>query len=117
MDERLAIGALGALAHEHRLAIFRALVRAGPAGLKAGEIARAAGIGATSLSFHIKELERAGLTRSWRDGRFVHSSIDVEGIRGLIAYLTEDCCEGRPELCGAGIAAAKVLCETTETSR
>jgi DNA-binding transcriptional ArsR family regulator len=118
MDPQQAVRALGALAQAHRLAIFRLLVRAGPSGLTAGELAAAAGIGATSLSFHMKELERAGLVRSWRQGRFVRSAAHLDGIRSLIAFVVEDCCEGRPELCGGGIAAAaRVSCEAKETSR
>ncbi|MDX2258876.1 MAG: helix-turn-helix transcriptional regulator [Hyphomicrobiaceae bacterium] len=104
MDHASAISALAALAHTHRLAVFRRLVTAGPSGMAAGDIARNVGIGATALSFHVKELDRAGLVRSWRDGRFVRYSADIEGMRRLIAFLTEDCCQGRPDLCG-GIAA------------
>jgi DNA-binding transcriptional ArsR family regulator len=110
MDESSAVRALSALAHAHRLAIFRTLVRAGPNGLTAGEIARAIGIGATALSFHLKELDRAGLVRAWRVGRFVRSAVEVEAVRRLLGFLVEDCCEGRPELCGDGIAEAAASC-------
>ena len=106
MEHAAAVRALAALGETHRLAIFRLLVVAGPSGMAAGEIARAAGISATGLSFHIKELERAGLVRCWRDGRFVRSAVVVERMRGLLAFLAEDCCQGRPELCGADFAAA-----------
>ena len=106
MEHSDAVRALAALAHEHRLAIFRRLVAEGPSGLAAGDIARCVGIGPTSLSFHMKELDRAGLVHSWREGRFVRYSIDIEGMRQLLSFLTEECCQGRPELCGAGVAAA-----------
>ena len=106
MDHVDAVRALAALAHEHRLAIFRRLVAQGPSGLAAGEVARRVGIGATSLSFHMKELDRAGLVRSWRDGRFVRYAVHIEGMRQLLSFLTEECCEGRPELCGADVLAA-----------
>ena len=110
MDIPTAARSLSALAHEHRLAIFRALVRVGPSGMTAGELARAVGIGATSLSFHVKELERAGLVQTLRVGRFVRISVHVEGMRALLAFLTEDCCGGRPELCGSTIAQARAVC-------
>jgi DNA-binding transcriptional ArsR family regulator len=106
MDHSAAVKALAALAHEHRLAIYRRLVAAGPSGLAAGEVARSVGIGATGLSFHMKELDRAGLVRSWREGRFVRYAVHVDGMRQLLSFLTEKCCEGHPELCGAAVAAA-----------
>lgn len=106
MEEADAIKAFAALAHEHRLAIFRLLVVEGSSGLAAGEIAKCVGIAAPSLSFHMKELERAGLVCSWRVGRYIRYSIDIEGMRQLLSFLTEECCQGRPELCGAGVAAA-----------
>jgi len=105
MEHTDAVRALSALAHEHRLAIFRLLVAEGPNGLAAGDIARSVGIGATSLSFHMKELDRAGLVHSWRDGRFVRYAVHIEGMRQLLSFLTEECCEGHPELCGAAVAA------------
>ena len=106
MEQIDAVKAFAALAHEHRLAIFRRLVVEGPSGLAAGEIAKCIGIAAPSLSFHMKELDRAGLVRSWRDGRFVRYSVAIEGMRQLLSFLTEECCQRRPELCGAGVAAA-----------
>lgn len=106
MEHNDAVKALAALAHKHRLAIFRRLVAHGPSGLAAGEVAKSVGIAPTSLSFHMKELDRAGLVRSWRDGRFIRYSVDIEGMRQLLSFLTEECCQGRPELCGAGVAAA-----------
>jgi len=105
MNEIDAVRALAALAHEHRLAIFRCLIAEGPSGLSAGDVARRIGIAATSLSFHMKELDRAGLVHSWRDGRFIHYAVHVEGMRKLLSFLTEECCEGHPELCGAAVAA------------
>jgi ArsR family transcriptional regulator, arsenate/arsenite/antimonite-responsive transcriptional repressor len=110
MDGERAVRALGALAHEHRLAVFRALVRAGSPGLAAGEIAQMIGVSPSAMSFHLRELEQAGLTRSWRDGRYIRSSLCVEAMRGLVTFLTEDCCEGRPDLCGNMIASATAAC-------
>lgn len=105
------IAALAALAHVNRLAIFRLLVRMGPSGMPAGEIAEHVGIGATAASFHLKELDRAGLIRSTREGRFVRYATDVEGMRRLIAFLTEDCCQGRPELCGEAFTMSRNVCK------
>ena len=108
-----AIQTLTALAQEHRLAIFRLLVKHGPAGIPAGEISQRAGIGPTNASFHLKELERAGLIRAKRDGRFIRYTFDAGTMRALLAFLTEDCCEGRPELCGAAFGPVN-FCETME---
>jgi ArsR family transcriptional regulator, arsenate/arsenite/antimonite-responsive transcriptional repressor len=101
MEDIDAVRAFGALANPHRLSVFRALVRVGPEGLPAGELAKSAGIAASTLTFHCKELERAGLIHCWREGRFIRSAIHVANMRDLISYLTEDCCAGRPDLCGA----------------
>lgn len=109
-----AVLALGALAHESRLTLFRLLVRCGPSGMPAGEIARAIGIGPTALSFHLKELDRAGLLRSWREGRFIRYAVHVEGIRSLLTYLTEDCCAGQPEICGVAWKASEDFCCVAE---
>ena len=87
-----AVRALGALAQEKRLAIFRLLVEAGPTGLAAGEIAASVGVSPTNLSFHLKELAHAGLVRPRQDGRFVFYSAAYEQMNALIAYLTENCC-------------------------
>jgi ArsR family transcriptional regulator len=100
MKDTDAIRALAALANPHRLALFRALVRAGGKGMSAGELALAAGIRASTLTFHTKELERAGLTVTRREGRFIRSALDEAAMRELISFLTQDCCAGRPDLCG-----------------
>jgi DNA-binding transcriptional ArsR family regulator len=100
MDMNEAIEVLSALAQEHRLAIFRLLVKAGNDGLPAGEIGGRIGISPTSASFHLKELDRAGLIRARREGRFIRYAFNAEAMRGLLRFLTEDCCQGRPELCG-----------------
>ncbi len=110
MEAENAIRALSALANDHRLAAFRILVRAGPTGLSATQLATEAGIGATTLSFHMKELERAGLVLSWRDGRFIRSAIKVDAMRELIQFLIDDCCQGRPELCSSDLFTARVAC-------
>lgn len=110
MNSHDAIRALAALAQDHRLAIFRLLVKQGPAGLPAGEIGERIGISATSASFHLKELDRAGLIEAARDGRFIRYAFKATAMRDLLTFLTQDCCQGRPELCGgAFINDAKIL--------
>jgi len=100
MEHIAAVAAFSALAQEHRLAVFRLLVREGPNGLPAGEIAERIAVPPSTLSHHLAHLERAGLLRSWRVERRIFYAVDVEGTRRLIAFLTEDCCQGRPEICG-----------------
>ena len=100
MKSITAIEALGALAQELRLAIFRLLVREGPEGLSAGAIAARLGVPAPTLSFHLAYLRRAGLINQSRDGRSLLYAANTRGMRSLLAYLTEDCCGGRPEICG-----------------
>ncbi len=89
---------------------FRLLVRAGPVGIPAGEIARALGVPAPTMSFHLAHLARAGLVSQSRDGRSIIYAADFDGFRGLIDYLSEDCCAGWPEL-PAGAAVAATLSE------
>ena len=89
-----AARALSALGHETRLAIFRALVQAGPEGLAAGDIARLLDLAPNALSFHLKDLNYAGLTESRQSGRFVIYSAVFPAMTGLVAYLTENCCGG-----------------------
>ena len=116
MNESKVVAALAALAHRHRLRIFRLLVECGPSGMPAGEIAERVGIGPTNTSFHLKELDRAGLLRATRDGRYVRYAVHVDGMRKLLSYLTEDCCQGRPELCG-GVFVAAELCGASKGVR
>jgi len=94
-----ALAALSALAQDSRLAIFRRLVRAGPAGEAAGAIAEALSIPAPTLSFHLKELERAGLIAQRRESRSLIYAARTETMRELLSYLMKDCCGGRPEIC------------------
>jgi DNA-binding transcriptional ArsR family regulator len=100
METTSAVRSLSALAHEHRLGVFRLLVKAGAPGMAAGEIAAVLELPPSSLSFHLAALENAGLVIATRAGRFIHYRVEPEAIRALLGYLTEDCCEGRPELCG-----------------
>lgn len=110
MNKKQAVTSLSALAHEQRLGIFRLLVRQGPNGLAAYEIADAIKASPTATSFHLKELDRAGLLYAGRDGRYVRYAVHIDGMRQLLEYLTEDCCQGQPELCGTVFKKAKMVC-------
>lgn len=114
MRDPVAITMLGALAQEHRIRMFRLLVKTGPSGMPSSDIADHAGISPTSASFHLKELERAGLITATRQGRFIRYAVHVEAMRKLLTYLTEDCCQGQPELCGTSISRARSVCVTKE---
>ena len=85
-------------------------MRQGASGLPAGEIAEAVGAAPTAASFHLKELDRAGLLHSTREGRYILYAVHFEGMRKLLTYLTEDCCQGQPELCGTAFKKSKTLC-------
>jgi arsenate reductase len=105
MKTRAATVALGALAQEMRLTIFRLLVQAGPQGLSPGSISRTLGTPAPTLSFHLQQLRTAGLVSRRRDGRSLIYSAEFGAMRALIGYLTENCCGGDAAACGFGAAA------------
>lgn len=96
MTETDVVRALGALAQETRLKLFRLLVIAGPAGLTPGHMADTLGVSATVLSFHLKELSHAGLVHSERDGRHIIYRAAIPAMNGLLAFLTAECCQGQP---------------------
>jgi DNA-binding transcriptional ArsR family regulator len=98
MDQKSAIAALGALAQETRLELFRLLVTCGPAGLPAGSIAERLGVQPSSLSFHLAQLTHAGLITQRRLGRQLIYSAEYGAMSDLLAYLTENCC-GRGKTC------------------
>jgi len=102
-----AVDALGALAHETRLAVFRMLVIAGPEGIVAGAIAERLGVPPSTMSHHLATLERAGLVQSARESRLIRYRADYPGMRRLLTFLMQDCCGGAPEMCSdlsAGLA-------------
>ncbi len=103
MESEVALAKLSALAQETRLAIFRRLVRAGPAGESAGALAQALAIPAPTLSFHLKELERAGLITQRRESRSLIYAAHYGGMRDLLSFLMEDCCAGHPEICNFSV--------------
>ncbi len=94
MNPEAAVAALSALAHAHRLGVFRLLVQAGPEGRAAGEIAEALDLPASSLSFHLAHLMRAGLIEQRRESRSLIYSADFAAMNGLVGFLTENCCGG-----------------------
>jgi DNA-binding transcriptional ArsR family regulator len=95
MEAIRAVHALGALAHDKRLAIFRLLVQAGPGGLSAGVIGEKLELPPATLSFHLAHLARSGLASSRQDGRFVIYSADFQNMIGLVEFLTDNCCGGK----------------------
>lgn len=94
-----AVSALGALAQETRLSIYRLLVQAGPEGVIVGQIRDALDVPPATLSFHLKELNHAGLVQQRQDGRFIYYSADFAQMSALMTFLTENCCQGMPQQC------------------
>lgn len=112
----IEIKRLSALAHDKRLAIFRRLVRKGPDGMAAGDLARALGIPNNTLSANLLILSNAGLIGARREGRSIIYSVKFDAMRDLLVFLTQDCCEGHPEVCAPlGAALAKNCCEPKRT--
>lgn len=103
-----AVLALGALAHENRLAVFRLLVQAGSDGMAAGAIAETVNLPNSSLSFHLAHLTRAGLIQQERRSRSLIYTADYAAMTALVGYLTENCCGGAPcmadTICGSEIS-------------
>jgi DNA-binding transcriptional ArsR family regulator len=95
-----ALAALAALGQATRLEIFRLLIRREPNGLSAGAMAEEIGCQQNTLSSHLSILARSGLVRGERNGRFIIYHANLEGMRALLGFLVNDCCDGHPELCG-----------------
>ncbi len=110
MESLDAIKRLSALAQDARLAVFRLLVKAGPEGVAAGEIARQLEVPANTLSAQLLLLANAQLVRARRDGRSIIYSINFESMRDLLVFLTEDCCGGRAEVCAPLAEIARRFC-------
>jgi ArsR family transcriptional regulator len=111
MEKTDAVAALAALAQDNRLDVFRLLVRAGPDGMPAGEIAQALTLAPNTLTFHFDRLRVAGLVTVRRDGRSMIYAARFETMNGLLGYLTENCCQGAPEACAPNI------CKPARTKR
>ena len=99
MEITSAVTSLGALAQETRLSIFRLLVEAGPEGVSAGRIGDTLEVPAATLSFHLKELARAGLVSTRQERQFIYYAVDFERMADLMTFLTQNCCRGMPEKC------------------
>jgi ArsR family transcriptional regulator, arsenate/arsenite/antimonite-responsive transcriptional repressor len=99
MEKTDAIAALAALAQDNRLDVFRLLVEAGPAGMPAGEVAKALQLAPNTLTFHFDRLRVAGLVTVRRDGRSMIYAARFETMNALLGYLTENCCRGAPDAC------------------
>jgi DNA-binding transcriptional ArsR family regulator len=95
METKQIVQALGALAQDTRLGIFRLLMQAGPQGMAAGQIGEQLNLPPATLSFHLAGLHRAGLAQSRQDGRFVIYSADFAAMNALVGFLSENCCGGR----------------------
>jgi len=117
MEMESALRKLSALAQEGRFSVFRLLVKAGPDGLAAGDIARKLKTAANTMSAQLLVLSNAGLVRAQRQGRSIIYSVDFEEMSALLLFLTEDCCGGRPEICAPLAAVAQSCCPPTRKLR
>ncbi|MCP4382484.1 MAG: helix-turn-helix transcriptional regulator [Hyphomicrobiales bacterium] len=99
MDRNRALDAFAALSQSTRLDVFRLLIKAGDAGMSAGGISDTLDVRQNTMSANLSILSRSGLIRNEREGRTIRYFADLDGMRGLLAFLMEDCCGGRPELC------------------
>jgi DNA-binding transcriptional ArsR family regulator len=106
MKQSQALICFAALSQETRLQIVKRLVRAGTQGMPAGAVADAAGVSPSNISFHLKELERAGLVVARREARSIIYTADYEALSALIRFLLEDCCSGRQEVCQPVLASS-----------
>lgn len=106
MEDKDALSAFAALAQETRLGIVRMLVVAGKDGLAAGDIAERAGVSASNVSFHLKELDRAGLIVSERASRSIIYTANYTALGALVQFLMRDCCAGHPDICAPALDAA-----------
>jgi len=115
MESKAAANALGALAHEGRLGIFRMLVQVGSSGMAAGDISRATSILPNTLSSSLNILSHADLIVSRREGRSIIYSANYGAMSGLLGFLMEDCCGGNPQICGPlnDIVAKAAACDGT----
>lgn len=110
MDKKQSLGAFSALGQETRLDVFRLLITAGPEGLLAGEIGEALGVRQNTMSANLSILTQAGLIRNAREGRAIRYFTDMDGMKGMLAFLLEDCCGGRKDLCRPVIDKLACMC-------
>ena len=117
METEIAVRNMSALAHEGRLSVYRLLVKAGPDGIAAGDIARKLKTAANTMSAQLLMLSNAGLIRARREGRSIIYAVDFEQMSGLLLFLTEDCCGGRAEICAPLAAVATACCPPKRKQR
>jgi len=117
METTDAVKRLSALAQDARIEVFRLLVKAGPEGLAAGEIARRLEAAPNTTSAQLLILSNAGLVRARRDGRSIIYSVDFAAMSELLVFLTEDCCGGRAEVCAPLAEIARQWCRTEKTEK
>lgn len=108
MDDRQALASFAALSQETRLQIVRMLVVAGPGGMSAGALAEKVGVSPSNISFHLKELDHAGLIGQQRESRSIIYTASYDALGGLVRFLMDDCCGGHPDIC----APAPACCVT-----
>ena len=112
MEKTDIIAALAALAQDNRLDVFRLLVKAGPSGLAAGQVAKALGIPPNTLTFHFDRLRQAGLIAVRRESRSMIYTAQFDTMNGLVGFLTENCCQGVADECGPSCAAPAASSKT-----
>lgn len=117
MDMMAAIHSLSALAHEGRLAVFRLLVKAGPDGMAAGDIAKKLDTAANTMSAQLLVLANAGLVHAHREGRSIIYAVDFDRMAALLQFLAKDCCNGRPEICAPLAATVNSCCPPRQKRR
>jgi len=114
MEKTQAVAALAALAQDNRLDVFRLLVQAGPDGLSAGHVANTLGLAPNTLTFHFDRLRHADLVTCRRDGRSIIYAARFENMRGLLAYLSQNCCQGTDSCAPAARPPAKAARRKTK---
>jgi ArsR family transcriptional regulator, arsenate/arsenite/antimonite-responsive transcriptional repressor len=112
-----AVGALAALAQETRLGIFRLLIEAGPEGLSVGRIGEKLKVPGATLSFHLKELARAGLITARHEKQFFYYAVDFARMAALMTFLTQNCCQGMPERCLSIVETALGRCSPPSSTK
>src|SRR6476646_340443 len=117
METTQAATALAALAQEHRLAVFRLLVQAGPEGMAAGPVGGALDVAPNTLTFHFDRLRVAGLVTVRRDGRSMIYAARFEAMNALLGFLTENCCQGAPEKCKPAASQTSAASKASRTER
>ncbi len=117
MNAKQAVAALGAIAHDHRLAIYRMLVQKGPDGLPAGEIAQRLDVPPSSLTFHLQQMLHARLVTQRRLSRQIIYAADFAAMNGLVAYLTQNCCGQDAEACAAACDPGTALLRNRKQKR